>query len=284
MLKLASLTDLQKSIIFNKATEVPFSGEYTETEIEGSYLCRNCGRALFRATNKFQSSCGWPSFDAEIEGSVEQIPDADAQRTEIICSNCLGHLGHVFHGEQYTTLNTRHCVNSAALDFVADTNVFETEEVILAAGCFWGVEYYLQRLDGVILTQVGYCGGQLKNPNYKEVCSQTTGHLEVVRVVFDRKKIDLETVLKRFFEIHDPEQTDGQGPDLGKQYLSAVFYYSNEQKHIAEQVINLLSAKGYKIATQIRPMEVFWIAEDYHHDYYNHKGSLPYCHGYTKRF
>ena len=116
------------------------------------------------------------------------------------------------------------------------------------------------------------------------VCSQTTGPLEVVRVIFDRKKIDLETVLKRFFEIHDPEQTDGQGPDLGKQYLSAVFYYSNEQKYIAEQVINLLSAKGYKIATHIFPMEVFWIAEDYHRDYYNHKGSLPYCHGYTKRF
>lgn len=284
MLKSASFTDLQKAIILNQSTEAPFSGEYSDTEVDGSYLCRNCGVALFRASNKFQSSCGWPSFDAEIANAVKQIPDADGRRTEIVCNNCSGHLGHVFHGEKFTHLNTRHCVNSASLDFVRDTHVLETEEIILAAGCFWGVEYYLQKLDGVLLTQVGYCGGELKNPSYKQVCSKLTGHLEVVRVIFDRQKINLETILKRFFEIHDPEQTDGQGPDLGSQYLSAIFYYNDEQKKIAEDVIDLLTAKGYTVATKILSMKPFWIAEEYHRDYYNQQGSLPYCHGFTKRF
>lgn len=284
MLKSASFTDLQNAVILHQSTEAPFSGGYNEVEIEGSYLCRNCGVALFRASNKFESSCGWPSFDANIANAVKQVPDADGRRTEIICSNCSGHLGHVFHGEQFTPLNTRHCVNAASLDFVRDTQVLETEEIILAAGCFWGVEYYLQKLDGVLLTQVGYCGGELKNPTYKQVCSKLTGHLEVVRVIFDRKRIDLESVLKRFFEIHDPEQTDGQGPDIGSQYLSAVFYYDQQQKNVAEHVVSLLTAKNYKVATQLLPMKTFWIAEEYHRDYYNQQGSLPYCHGFTKRF
>lgn len=284
MLKSASFTDLQKAIILNQSTEAPFSGEYSDTEIDGSYLCRNCGAALFRASNQFQSSCGWSSFDAEIANAVKQIPDADGRRTEIVCNNCSGHLGHVFHGEKFTHLNTRHCVNSASLDFVRDTQVLETEEIILAAGCFWGVEYYLQKLDGVLLTQVGYCGGELKNPSYKQVCSKLTGHLEVVRVIFDCKKINLETILKKFFEIHDPEQTDGQGPDIGSQYLSAIFYYDEQQKNVAEYVISLLTTKGYMVATQLLSMKTFWIAEEYHRDYYNQQGSLPYCHGFTQRF
>lgn len=284
MFKSASLTPFQASVLLSKSTEHPFSGEYADTEIDGTYLCRLCGQALFRASNKFHSGCGWPSFDADITGAVTKLPDADGRRTEIVCSRCNGHLGHVFNGEGFTPLNTRHCVNSAALDFVRDTQVQDTDEIILAAGCFWGVEYYLQKLAGVLLTQVGYCGGSKDYPTYQEVCGKTTGHLEVVRIIFDKSKLDLETLLKYFFEIHDPTQTNGQGPDIGNQYLSAIFCYNQEQKDIAQSVMGLLGANGYEIATQILDAATFWLAEDYHQDYYSRQGTLPYCHGYTKRF
>lgn len=284
MYKEAGLTPFERAILVDKSTEHPFTGEYTDNEVDGTYLCRMCGQALFRATNKFHSSCGWPSFDKEIVGAVKMLPDSDGRRTEIVCNHCSGHLGHVFHGEGFTSLNTRHCVNSASLDFVADTEVTKTDEIIFAAGCFWGVEYYLQKLPGVLLTEVGYCGGHKDNPTYQEVCTKTTGHLEVVRVIYDSSKLDLDSLIKYFFEIHDPTQTDGQGPDIGNQYLSAIFYYNQQQKEIAEGIIKILQEKGYEIATSLRPVEPFWIGEEYHRDYYNHKGTLPYCHGYTKRF
>lgn len=284
MLKTVSLTPLQKNVLLNKATEYPFTGSFTDTETEGSYLCRHCGDALFRSTNKFHSGCGWASFDDEITGAVTHVVDSDGRRTEILCANCNGHLGHIFHGEGFTAANARYCVNSASLDFVADSEVEHTEEIILAAGCFWGVEYYLQKLAGVVLTEVGYCGGHVINPSYEDVKQQTTGHLEVVRVVWDSAKQDLTTILKAFFETHDPEQSDGQGPDIGNQYLSAIFYYTTQQQETAQQVMQILTAKGYQLATQLRPMETFWIGEEYHRDYYNRKGTLPYCHGYVKRF
>lgn len=284
MLKTASLTPLQKDVLLNKATEYPFTGDFTDVETEGSYLCRQCGSALFRSSNKFHSGCGWASFDDEIAGAVSHLPDRDGRRTEIVCAKCNGHLGHVFHGEGFTPSNARYCVNSASLDFVTDNEIINSEEIILAAGCFWGVEYYLQKVAGVVLTQVGYCGGNVINPCYEEVKQQTTGHLEVVRVIWDSDKQNLATILKAFFETHDPEQTDGQGPDIGSQYLSAIFYYNDKQQQTAKQIMQILTDKGYQLATQLRPMETFWLAEEYHRDYYNRKGSLPYCHGYVKRF
>lgn len=284
MLKTTSLTPLQYNVIINKATEYPFTGEFTDADTNGSYLCRNCGIALFRSTNKFHSGCGWASFDDEIAGRVRHQPDHDGMRVEIVCDKCNGHLGHIFTGEGFTSRNQRYCVNSASLDFVADMVVNQTEEIILAAGYFWGVEYYLKKIPGVLLTEVGYCGGHINNPIYDDVKKQITGHLEVVRVVWDSEKQNLETILKTFFEIHDPEQIDGQGPDIGNQYLSAIFYYDNNQKQSAENIMNLLTNNGYKLATQLRTAEPFWIGEKYHRDYYNQKGTLPYCHGYTKRF
>ncbi len=282
--KTSSLTPFQFDVIINKSTERPFSGRYTDSDQDGSYLCRNCGNVLFQASNKFHSSCGWASFDKEIPNAIAYIPDADQIRTEITCNQCHGHLGHVFHGEKFTDLNTRHCVNSASLDFVPFDKVSETDEIILAAGCFWGVEYYLQKLDGVLLTEVGYCGGEIINPTYQQVKQQNTGHLEVVRVIWDTKKLDLTTILKTFFEIHDPEQKDGQGPDIGNQYLSAIFYYDELQKLTAQNIMQLLVDNGYLLATQLLKMQPFWIGEDYHRNYYAIKGTMPYCHGYTKRF
>lgn len=163
-----------------------------------------------------------------------------------------------------------------------NTENFET--AIFASGCFWGTEYFLQRAPGVIRTTVGYTGGTLENPTYEEVCRKKTGHYEAVEVVFDPEKTSFDAVARVFFETHDPTQTNGQGPDIGPQYRSAIFYTSPAQQKTSEELIGLLNRKGYKVATEVLPAQKFWPAELYHQDYYNQKGSLPYCHGYRKLF
>lgn len=159
-----------------------------------------------------------------------------------------------------------------------------TETAYFAGGCFWGVEYYMQRAAGVLSVESGFMGGDKENPSYEEVCRRDTGHAEVVKVVFDPSKTTYEHVTRLFFEIHDPTQSDGQGPDIGEQYRSEVFYVSPQQKETAEKLIKLLRDGGYAVVTKITPASVFWKAEEYHQNYYNRKGSEPYCHGYTKRF
>ncbi|MFZ6664684.1 peptide-methionine (S)-S-oxide reductase MsrA [Peijinzhouia sedimentorum] len=158
------------------------------------------------------------------------------------------------------------------------------ERAIFASGCFWGTEYYFQKALGVISTTVGYIGGQVANPTYREVCSGTTGHAEATEVFYDPSKTDFETLARLFFETHDPTQMNRQGPDIGTQYRSAVFYLNNEQKEITEKLISLLEEKGLKIATEVTPATEFYTAENYHQDYYKNNGSSPYCHFFTKRF
>lgn len=284
MLKTQSLTPDQYEIIINKDTEQPFTGRYNDLDQNGIYICRNCGTPLFKADSKFISTCGWPSYDIHIDNNVKELPDADGRRTEILCNNCDGHLGHIFHGEGYTKLNTRYCVNSASVDFIAAEDFGQTEEIIVAAGCFWGVEHYMKKLDGVVFAESGYCGGEKPYPDYKSVCAGGTGYLEVVRIIFDKTKLSLEDILKYFFEIHDFEQINGQGPDIGEQYKSAIFYYNEHQKKVAQDLINILKEKSYKVATELREMKPYYVAEDYHLDYYLKQGSLPYCHSYKKIF
>ncbi len=283
MMKFNKLTEAEERVIIGKGTEHPFSGKYVDNEEEGTYVCKQCDAPLYKSSDKFDARCGWPSFDDEIEGSVTRVMDADGRRTEIICSNCGGHLGHVFLGEQFTNKNTRHCVNSISLKFVPKKDE-SFEKVYFASGCFWGTEYYFMQAPGVVETSVGYMGGDKKNPTYKEVSTGKTGHLEATEVVYDPSITTYGDLVRLFYETHDFTQTNGQGPDIGSQYLSAIFYKDEEQKAIAEKYTNLLIDKGYRVATTLRPAPKFWKAEDYHQQYYKHKGSTPYCHIYTKIF
>jgi len=279
--KYNNLTPQEERIIVKKGTERPFTGKYDNHFEKGMYICRRCNAALYESDSKFKSNCGWPSFDDEIPGAVKRQRDADGRRTEILCARCGGHLGHVFEGEKMTPKDTRHCVNSVSLDFVPAENL---GRAVFAAGCFWGVEYYFQREPGVIQTTVGYTGGRTEKPTYQAVCSKTTGHAEAVEVIFDSRRTSYEKLARLFFEIHDPTQVDRQGPDVGDQYRSAIFYVNDEQKRVAEELIAALKKKGLNVATRVVPLEKLWPAEDYHQDYYDKTGKQPYCHIRVKQF
>jgi peptide methionine sulfoxide reductase msrA/msrB len=288
------LTPEEEYVIVYKGTEAPFTGEYLNNKEPGTYVCKRCGAQLYRSSDKFDSHCGWPSFDDEIPGAVKRVPDPDGYRTEIVCANCGAHLGHVFMDEGLTKKNVRHCVNSISMVFVPaakadandpnDPNSKPSNKAYFAGGCFWGVDYWLKSAPGVISVTAGYMGGTTKNPTYKQVCTGTTGHAETVEVVFDPNKTNYEDLAKLFFEIHDPTQRNRQGPDIGYQYRSAIFYADQQQKQIAERLIEQLKKKGVKVVTSVETAKEFWPAEDYHQDYYGKTGGTPYCHIRTKRF
>ncbi len=278
------LTPEEERVIINKGTERPWTGKYLNNKEEGTYTCKRCDAPLYKSSDNFDSNCGWPSFDDEIPAAVMRQRDADGLRTEILCANCRAHLGHVFEGEGFTSKNIRHCVNSISMNFIPGgdiepNNPQKTEErAVFASGCFWGTEYYFQRAPGVISTTVGYTGGDKDNPSYQEVCSGTTGHKEAVEVVYDPGKISYEDLARLFFETHNFEQRNGQGPDIGEQYLSYIFYNDDDQKKIAEKLIDTLGKKDYRVATKLEEATKFWEAEDYHQDYYNKTRKTPYCH------
>ena len=285
-MKRNTLTKEEQRVIINKGTERAYTGEYTDTKESGTYLCKWCDAQLYKSSDKFDSHCGWPSFDDEIDGAIEKHTDLDGSRTEIVCTNCQGHLGHVFMGEGYTNKNVRHCVNSISLKFIPDSKMDKVniETAIFAGGCFWGVEHLFKQQSGILDLEVGYIGGHKENPTYKEICYENTGHAEAIRIKFDTNVVSFKELAKLFFEIHDPTQMDRQGPDIGDQYRSEVFYTNEKQKSITLELIDSLKAKGLDIVTVVSKAATFWPAENYHQDYYNNNGGTPYCHIYTKRF
>ncbi len=152
------------------------------------------------------------------------------------------------------------------------------EKAIFAAGCFWGVQYYFDQVPGVIKTTVGYTGGHAKNPTYEQVCSHTTGHAEATLIEFDPKKVSYKVLLKQFFRMHDPTQLNRQGPDVGDQYRSAIFYFNKQQKEQAEQVKTEVQPKFKdKIVTQIEKASEFYEAEQYHQKF-TEKTGRGMCH------
>lgn len=280
--KPAPLTAEEKRVIIDKGTERPFTGKYWDHAKAGTYHCRQCDAPLYKSTDKFKSNCGWPAFDDEITGAVTRVPDADGRRTEIICANCKGHLGHVFKGENLTPKNTRHCVNSISMAFKPSKP--KTQKAIFAGGCFWGVEHYFEKTPGVLSAVSGYIDGTNKSPTYKEVCTGKTGHAEAVEVTFDPQKVSYDTLAKLFFEIHDPTELNRQGPDVGTQYRSAVYYFNDEQKKTAQKLIDKLKADGLNVVTQLKQASKFYPAEDYHQNFVTNNPGRYTCHRRVKRF
>lgn len=283
-MKWTELTAEETKIIVDKGTEPAFSGQYNELDENGLYICKRCGAPLFRSTDKFKSGTGWPSFDDTLDQSVKELPDDD--RIEIQCANCEAHLGHVFVGEYMTDKNQRFCVNSLSLKFLdwdhlvsqAQSPESSLDLIVVAGGCFWGVEHFFTYEPGVLATAVGFSGGDVSYPQYDEVSQSTTGHAECVAVIFDSEKTTLETLYTLFFNIHDPTEKDQQGPDVGSQYRSAIFSLNSTQEQIAQMLIKQLQEKGYAVETTLEPYNQFWMADEMHQKYYLKNHKQPYCH------
>lgn len=296
------LTPDQYRVMRKRGTEITFSGKYNDYYEKGTYLCAGCGTPLFSSKTKYDHGTGWPSFTAPVdENYIAYFDDYShfMHRTEVRCAVCGAHLGHVFDDGPEPTYK-HYCINSASLDFKpAEEGVeagkslneqpaekakkaVKTETATFAAGCFWGVEHKFRQIPGVLKTEVGYTGGEVKNPTYKQVCTDKTGHAEAVKITFNPSQISYESLLEFFFSFHDPTQLNRQGPDIGKQYRSAVFYHSEEQKEAAEKIVKQLEKSGRfrrPIATEIVPASEFYRAEEYHQRYYEKrmKGSQGGC-------
>jgi peptide methionine sulfoxide reductase msrA/msrB len=270
------LSKAEKDIIVNKGTETPFTGEYNNHFEQGFFVCRACSNILYESNTKFDSGCGWPSFDDEITGAIVRYEDNSLirKRIEICCSKCDGHLGHVFHGEKVTIKDTRHCVNSLSIRFIPHKYL---SKATFGAGCFWKVQHIFSKLNGVYDTQAGYMGGNKKNPTYKQVCSGSTLHAEVVQLTYDSREIDYKDILEVFLRNHDPTTLNRQGNDEGTQYRSVIFFHSSKQRKLAltslDDYQKLLS---HPIVTQVLDHKEFYRAEEYHQDYIN-KNNLGLC-------
>lgn len=280
---MSKLTEFERFVIEGKGTERPFSGEYHLHDAKGVYLCKRCDAPLYRSESKFNAHCGWPAFDDEIKGAVQRVADSDGIRVEIICAACGGHLGHVFEGEYLTDKNVRHCVNSVSLRFKSSDEINFKPETSLATfggGCFWCIEAIFSELNGVTEVDSGYSGGDAETANYKDVCSASTGHAEVIQVKFEPDTISFDELLEVFWMSHDPTTLNQQGNDVGPQYRSAIFAHDAQQVDSANRMIKRLTETKVwdrPIVTEVTAFQTFYPAENYHKDYFELNGEQSYC-------
>jgi peptide methionine sulfoxide reductase msrA/msrB len=231
---------------------------------------------------KFDSHCGWPSFDKEIAGGkIKKTIDKSHGmiRTEITCANCDGHLGHIFD-DGPTETGERYCVNSLSLSFEPTEKLKNMSEITLGGGCFWCVEAAYLNLKGVLKVESGYSGGFVKNPAYREVCNGATGHAEVIKITYNSEELSLEKILEVFFIVHDPTTLNRQGADIGTQYRSVIYFHDAAQEKIANVIIKQLGDQkvfSNPIVTEVKAFDTFYKAEDYHQNYFNLHKSEPYC-------
>ena len=276
-------------------TEPAFDNAYWNEHRPGIYVDINTGVALFTSLDKFDSGTGWPSFTKPIDKkSIIKKNDMTLgiARTEVRTKE--SHLGHVF--DDGPKGSQRYCINSASLKFIPYTELdssglgkyeklFPYEKALFAGGCFWGVQHLLDTVPGVVITEVGYTGGFVANPTYKQVCSGKTGHAEAVLVIFDPKKISYKELLSYFWRLHDPTTIDRQGPDVGAQYRSAIYYFSEKQDKIATQSeLEFDESQAFKnpAVTEILAAKPFYPAEEYHQEYID-KNPLTFCHTFRKK-
>ena len=180
----------------------------------------------------------------------------------------------------YCSCNAQDKKNANNTEVMIMENTNNTvDTAIFASGCFWGTEYYFKKLKGVVSTEVGYIGGTIKNPAYREVCTGRTGAAEVIEITYDKTKTNLDEIFKVFFTVHDPTTLNRQGADVGTQYRSVIFYKNENEKKAAQDLINDLNKEVFdnKIVTTLEPLKKFYKAEEYHQGYYENNKNKPYC-------
>ncbi|MBS0000204.1 MAG: bifunctional methionine sulfoxide reductase B/A protein [Cyclobacteriaceae bacterium] len=270
------LTPEQYRVTRHKETERPFSSEMCSLFEPGKYACVCCHTPLFDSLEKFESGTGWPSFTQPLEENVIAYHEDltfGMRRIETTCNVCEAHLGHVFQdGPEPSGL--RYCINAAALEKVSGSDLKAT----FGGGCFWCTEAIFQQLEGVLKVESGYSGGKVVNPTYREVCSGLTGHAEVVQVIFDPSKISYEDLVRIHLATHDPTLMNRQGGDVGTQYRSIILTHSPEQERSANDIIREMQPSFERnIVTEVKPLDVFYRAEQHHQNYFLNNPDGGYC-------